>query len=114
MFKAQFIEGKNIDDEATLLEIGQSVGLSEKEIQDALQSDDFAHAVSQDGLIARQLGISGVPFFVFNDKYGVSGAQQPELFLEVLEKSFAEFSAGDQGLKIINSGAQCDVDGNCN
>lgn len=113
MFKAQFIEGKNIDDEATLLEIGQSVGLSEKEIQDALQSDDFAHAVSQDGLIARQLGISGVPFFVFNDKYGVSGAQQPELFLEVLEKSFTEYSAGDQGLKIINSGEQCDIDGNC-
>lgn len=113
MFKAQFIEGKNIDDEATLLEIGQSVGLSEKEIQDALQSDDFAHAISQDGLIVRQLGISGVPFFVFNDKYGVSGAQQPELFLEVLEKSFAEYSAGDQGLKIINSGEQCDIDGNC-
>lgn len=112
-FKAQFIEGKNIDDDATLLEIGKSVGLTEQEIQDALQSDETAHAVSQDGLIARQLGITGVPFFVFNDKYGVSGAQQPELFLEVLEKSFAEFSAGDQGLQIINSGAQCDVDGNC-
>lgn len=114
MFKAQFIDGKNIDDEATLLEIGESVGLSENEIQAALQSDDFAHAVSQDGLLARQLGISGVPFFVFNDKYGVSGAQQPELFLEVLEKSFAEFSAGDKGLQIINNGDQCDVDGNCN
>ncbi|MCQ4035187.1 DsbA family oxidoreductase [Kaistella montana] len=113
MFKAQFIDGKNIDDEAALLEIGQSVGLTKDEIQDALHSDNTAHAVSQDGLLARQLGINAVPFFVFNDKYGVSGAQQPELFLEILEKSFSEYSAGDQGLKIINSGDQCDINGNC-
>ena len=115
MFKAQFIEGKNIDDEATLLEIGQSVGLSEKEIQDALQSDDFAHAISQDGLIVRQLGISGVPFFVFNDKYGVSGAQQPELFLEVLEKSFAEWHKDNPSVTLkVSDGVVSDPQGKSN
>lgn len=113
LFEAQFITAKNIDDEATLLEIGTSVGLAEEDIKNALQSDEMAHAVSQDGLVARQLGINAVPYFVFNDKYGVSGAQQPELFLEVLEKSYSEFSAGDKGLQIIAQGESCDTDGNC-
>ena len=113
LFEAQFISGKNIDDEAVLLETGKSVGLSEEEIKNALASDEMAHAVAQDGLMARQLGINAVPFFVFNDKYGVSGAQQPEHFLEVLNKSFEEFSAGDKGLQIISQGESCDTDGNC-
>ncbi len=114
LFEAQFISGKNIDDEAVLLETGKSVGLTEVEIKNALASDEMAHAVTQDGLMARQLGINAVPFFVFNDKYGVSGAQQPEHFLEVLNKSFEEFSAGDKGLQIISQGESCDTDGNCN
>lgn len=113
LFKAQFIDGKNIDDEATLLEIGRTVGFSDEEIANALQSDELANEVAQDGLMARQLGISGVPFFVFNDKYGVSGAQQPEHFLEVLQKSYEEFAAGDNGLQIISRGDNCDIDGNC-
>ena len=113
LFEAQFITGKNIDDEAVLLETGKSVGLTEEEVKNALASDELAHAVAQDGLMARQLGINAVPFFVFNDKYGVSGAQQPEHFLEVLTKSFEEFSAGDKGLQIISQGESCDTDGNC-
>ena len=113
LFEAQFITGKNIDDEAVLLETGKSVGLTEVEIKNALASDELAHAVAQDGLMARQLGINAVPFFVFNDKYGFSGAQQPEHFLEVLNKSFEEFSAGDKGLQIISQGESCDTDGNC-
>ena len=67
LFEAQFITGKNIDDEAVLLETGKSVGLTEVEIKNALASDELAHAVAQDGLMARQLGINAVPFFVFND-----------------------------------------------
>lgn len=113
LFTAQFIDAKNIDDEATLIEIGKSVGLDEVEIKNALNSDDFGYKVNEDIQMARYLGINSVPFFVFNDKYGVSGAQQPELFQEVLEKSFAEFSQGDNGLQVINSGESCDVDGNC-
>lgn len=113
LFEAQFIKAQNIDDEEVLLEIAKSVGLNESETITALNSDEMAHAVAQDGLMARQLNINSVPFFVFNDKYGVSGAQQPEHFLEVLEKSWEEFSAGDKGLQIISRGESCDVDGNC-
>lgn len=113
LFKAQLIEGKNIDDEATLIEIGKSISLNEEDIKKALVSDEFAEQVSKDMMLAQQMRISGVPFFVINDKYGVSGAQPSPVFSEVLEKSWEEFSAGDQGLKIIHSGESCDVDGNC-
>lgn len=113
LFSAQFIEAKNIDDEATLIEIGKKVGLTEEEIQNALKSDDLAYKVKQDMNTAGNLGINSVPFFVFNDKYAISGAQQPPVFLEVLEKSWKEFSAGDNGLQIIE-GHSCDAEGNCN
>lgn len=113
LFKAQLIDGKNIDDEATLVEIGQSVSLEEEEIKNALNADEFKHAVAQDVMLARQMGINAVPFFVINDKYGVSGAQPSPVFSEVLEKSWEEFSGGDHGLKIIHSGERCDVEGNC-
>ncbi len=113
LFKAQLIDGKNIDDEATLIEIGKSLSLNEEEIRNALTSDDYKFAVAQDISLAQKMGINAVPFFVINDKYGVSGAQPAEVFQEVLEKSWEEFSKGDQGLKIIHSGESCDVDGNC-
>lgn len=114
LFKAQLTEGKNIDDDTTLVEIGKEIGLSEEEVLAALQSDEMGYLVKQDMLTAAQLGINAVPFFVFNDKYGVSGAQQPELFLEVLEKTYQEFSAGDKGLQILENGESCDINGNCN
>jgi len=104
LFKAQFIDAENIDDESTLLKIATSVGIAEENAKKAFNSDELSHAVAQDGLMARQLGINAVPFFVFNDKYGVS----------VLTKSYEEFSAGDKGLQIISSGESCDADGNCN
>lgn len=113
LFKAQFIDGKNIDDEKTLIEIGKSLSLNEDEIKSALNSDDFKYAVAKDVALASQMGINAVPFFVINDKYGVSGAQPSEVFQEVLEKSWEEFSNGDQGLKIIHSGETCDTEGNC-
>ncbi len=113
LFKAQFLTADNIDDEATLIRIGKEAGLEESEVKNALHSDEMAYRASQDLQMAQKLGINAVPFFVFNDKYGVSGAQQPETFLEVLQKSYEEFSAGDQGLEIIE-GQSCDADGNCN
>ena len=113
LFRAQFINSKNIDNEADLLEIGKSVGFSEEQIKMALSSDELAYKANQDMQMAQSLGISSVPFFVFNDKYGVSGAQQPETFLEILNKAWSEYCEGDKGLKIIQ-GDSCDANGNCN
>ena len=113
LFEAQFLDGKNIDDEETLIQLAKSIGITEDEAKNALQSDELGYLVKQDMQLAAQLGINAVPFFVINDKYGISGAQQPELFLEALEKTWKEFSSGDKGLQLINSGDSCDIDGNC-
>ena len=114
LFEAQFLDGKNIDDEETLIQLAKSIGITEDEAKNALKSDELGYLVKQDMQLAAQLGINAVPFFVINDKYGISGAQQPELFLEALEKTWEEFSSGDKGLQLINSGESCDIDGNCN
>ncbi|HET8809727.1 MAG TPA: DsbA family oxidoreductase [Flavobacteriaceae bacterium] len=113
LFKAHFTEKKNIDDLETLVNIGVSIGLDEKETKEMLASDDFAYEVKQDEMQAKNIGVTGVPFFVFNNKYAVSGAQTPEAFLETLEKSWEEYEKENPSL-IVTKGDSCDVDGNCN
>lgn len=90
LFKAHFSEAKNIDDVEALVEIAKNLGLSEDEVRKALQDEVYTYAVKQDEMQARNYGVGGVPFFVFNNKYSVSGAQPVETFLEVLEKIKAE------------------------
>jgi predicted DsbA family dithiol-disulfide isomerase len=113
LFKAHFTEGKNIDDEATLVECAAAIGLDEKETREKLSSDAFGKEVRHDEMQAQQLGISGVPFFVLNDKYAVSGAQSPETFLQALEQTWKEMVEEKKPV-IINQGESCSIDGNCN
>lgn len=93
LFEAQFTEGKNIDDRQTLLDIAAGFGLDKTETEEVLDSEKFAYQVKQDEMAAKNIGVQGVPFFVFNKKYAVSGAQSAETFLEVLEKSWEERTA---------------------
>lgn len=86
LFKAYFIESKNIDDEESLVETAVSAGLAAEEVRDILKTEAYAYAVKQDEMQARNIGVTGVPFFVFNNKYAVSGAQPVETFLDVLQK----------------------------
>ncbi len=86
LLRANFVEGKDIADHETLVTIASSIGLSESDARRVLDSDEFASEVRQDEKEARDLRISGVPFFVFNQKYAASGAQPPEAFLEILSK----------------------------
>ena len=114
LFKAYFIEGKNIDDKQTLTDIGVSFGLNAEEIKQTLDSEAFADEVRHDIAEARQLGIQGVPFFVMNNKYGVSGAQAVPVFSETLEKSFAEWQQENPKPKLtIIEGESCTPDGDC-
>jgi predicted DsbA family dithiol-disulfide isomerase len=113
LFKAHFIEGKNIDDIDTLVAIGMSIGLEEKEVREVFASDSYSKEVKRDEMQAQKIGIGGVPFFVLNNKYGVSGAQSPETFLEVLEESWKDFEATNEPL-IITEGESCSADGKCN
>jgi len=91
LFKAYFIEGKDIGNPEVLVEIGKRNGLTDLNVNDALTNDDYSYSVNQDIQEAQNLGIRGVPFFIFNRKYAVSGAQPTEIFLQTMEKSFAEW-----------------------
>ena len=88
LFTAYFIEGKNIDDDAVLTEIGVLAGLEKMAIQTMLAGYDFGNEVRADEQIAQQIGISGVPFFIINQKLAVSGAQSPETFLGAMEQAW--------------------------
>lgn len=90
LFRAYFTEGLNTADHATLLELGREIGLNETDVQSMLQSDQFAEEVQRDVYEAQQVGARGVPFFVFNRRYAVSGAQQPETFLGALNTTWQE------------------------
>lgn len=95
LFKAHFSEGKNIDDHATLVSIGTGAGLDEEEVKKVLATDLYTDEVRQDEAMARSIGIRGVPFFIINDRFAISGAQAPELFLRTLEKGWAASQAAD-------------------
>jgi predicted DsbA family dithiol-disulfide isomerase len=92
LFKAYFTEGKNIDDINTLVSLGEMIGLNALETKNVLTSEQYSNAVDEDSYEAQQVGVRGVPFFVFDRKVAVSGAQDSSVFLEVLEKSFSEWS----------------------
>ena len=87
LFKAHFTEGKNIDDPKVIEEIATSIGIKSNEVKDMLASDAFSYEVKQDEMEARNIGVRGVPFFVVDDKYAISGAQPSEVFLQTLEKA---------------------------
>ena len=86
LLSAKFIEGLDIDDPSVLTKLGLNLGLDEKEITTFLESDQFEADVRRDEERAGTLGISGVPFFLFNKIYALSGAQPVEAFLEILKK----------------------------
>ena len=86
-----FTEGKLISDHNTLVGIGKSVGLEEEDQRKVLaDSTSFANDVRIDEALASQIGVTGVPFFVINQKYSISGAQPLETFKRVLEQVWQE------------------------
>jgi predicted DsbA family dithiol-disulfide isomerase len=90
LFRAYFTEGKNIDDIDTLAALGTQLGLTASTVKETLKTTMFSDDVHMDIYEASQVGAQGVPFFVFDNKYAISGAQDSSLFLQTLEKAFAE------------------------
>ena len=114
LFKAYFTDGKNIDDSGTLVDLGTAIGLDAHELKQVLTSNQYTDAVKRDVDEARQLGIQGVPFFVVNNKYGISGAQAVPVFIETLEKSFSEWQQENNKPKLtVIEGESCSPDGDC-
>ncbi len=112
LFKAHFTEGKNIDDKEALLQIATDISLDESETREVLASDAFEKEVKRDEMQAQSFGISGVPFFVLNNKYAVSGAQSPETFLQALNQTWIESEEVKKPM-VINEGESCTIDGTC-
>lgn len=90
LFRAYFTEGRHIGRIDELVELATEVGLDAEAAREALESGRFAPAVQADIAQAGAYGISGVPFFVFEGKYGVSGAQPAEVFSQVLAQVAGE------------------------
>ncbi len=88
--RAYFTEGALVSDEDTLVRLAVEVGLDAAEVRSALDGDAYAEAVEADVRRARAIGISGVPFFLFDEKYAVSGAQPSALFSTALERTWAD------------------------
>jgi predicted DsbA family dithiol-disulfide isomerase len=84
LFKAYFIEGKNLTDVDTLSDIAQSAGLDRSAVHEYLGSQKEEAEVAEADLQARRAGVSGVPFFIFNHAVGLSGAQEPETLLQAM------------------------------
>ena len=90
LFKAHFTLGENVGAIEVLSKLAKAIGLNEDEVRNFLLSDEQMNEVKQDIQEAKELGISGVPFFVVNRKYGISGAQPAEVFLEALTQTYQE------------------------
>lgn len=112
-FKAYFTEGKNIADKKVQIELLEKMGLTEQDLDTALTEDVYQKAVQADIDEAIQIGVRGVPFFVFNRKYAVSGAQPPQAILETIESAFSEWRQQHPEQLQVTEGQSCDVNGTC-
>ncbi|UDF13182.1 DsbA family oxidoreductase [Antiquaquibacter oligotrophicus] len=86
LLDAYFIRGEHVGRAEDLIEIAASIGFDRAEVAEALESHRFLPDVKADMAQAQAYGIQGVPFFVIDGKYGVSGAQETETFANVLEE----------------------------
>lgn len=109
LFIAHFIDGKNVGDTDTLISIAASLGLDENEAKQVLASEEFNNEVQRDFSEAGNHGISGVPFFILNGKYSVSGAQPIEFFVNALQQTYDETVSPLKNLS--GDGNSCDADG---
>ena len=99
LLRATFTEGEPIGDQATLVRLASEVGLDAGEAEEVLRSGRYAADVRADQERARAYGISGVPFFVVDEKFGVSGAQPADVLRQVLEQAWA-----DRPVQLVTAG----------
>ncbi|WP_434617248.1 DsbA family oxidoreductase [Arthrobacter sp. A5] len=118
LLSAHFEHGEDIGSRDFLLHTGTAAGLPTGEITQMLETDKYADDVRADFDEARRLGVTGVPFFVIDRKYGISGAQPAELFGQALNEVWAEAhplvmvnQPGGNGYETDDSGEVCGPDG---
>jgi predicted DsbA family dithiol-disulfide isomerase len=106
LFRATFSEGEAISDPATLVRLGVEAGLDADEARQVLADGTYGDEVRADEAQAAQLRISGVPFFVVDQRYGVSGAQPAEVLRQVLDRAWNESAP----LQVAGGGPGCEGD----
>ena len=113
LFYANFTLNRDFSDDAVLVDLGKQIGLPEADVKRALADAVYEGKVKRDIYEAQTLSINGVPFFVFDGKYGVSGAQPAEVLANALQQSVAEWKGTGTPLQMIDAteGEICDVDG---
>lgn len=89
LFRAYFVEGANLTDNAVLAAYAAEAGFEREAVQAYLDSDEDSEVIRAADVEAREVGISGVPFFIFNRRIGVSGAQEAETLLDAMEQARA-------------------------
>lgn len=112
LFKGYFVDGADLSDQATLQRLGEEAGLTAQDIQALWSGDAFGDAVRADVREGQRVGVRGVPFFVIDRKYGVSGAQAEDHFLGALQQAW-----GERPVPVLEmtgaDGATCDPQGKC-
>lgn len=103
LLRAYMTEGRPIADRDELAELAAEVGLDAEQVRTMLSSDQYTEQVRTDEARARQMGVTGVPFFLVDGKYGLPGAQPPEVILRALERVRAESTPAE-----APQGAACD------
>ncbi|MFC4211794.1 DsbA family protein [Pedobacter lithocola] len=115
LFEAHFVRSLNIGEDAVLLQLAEEIGLDKAEAKEVLQSDKFAEEVRYDIYESQNLGIRGVPYFVMDRKYAVSGAQPVQAFTDALTQSFTEWKSTQPNTNLTslnkNNDAICDENG---
>ena len=87
MFQLYFSKTKDIGDETVLTSLGKKYGINEKEIQEYLSKETNIKKINDMDIAAKKMGITGVPFYVFNDQISLSGAQPVETLMQAIQKS---------------------------
>lgn len=89
-FRNFFSDGKNLSDESVLLEALREAGVPDTELSSVKEDKLLLSEIEKEEIEGRNMGVTGVPFYIFNEKYAVSGAQPSELFLEVFDRLQSE------------------------
>lgn len=112
LFRAYMHEGRSVADHEELVAIAETAGLDDEGARAVLLSDAHAAEVRADEARARELGVTGVPFFVIGERYAVPGAQPTELLLGAMQRAWSEASeVGTDGVDADTDGAVCGPEG---
>ncbi|MDZ5664013.1 DsbA family oxidoreductase [Nocardioides sp. S-58] len=108
LLHAYFTEARNVADHAVLREVAVGAGVDAARVDEVLAGTEYTSDVHADIEQAQAYGATGVPFFVVDEKYGVSGAQPTEVFTQVLDRAWSE---SHPRIEVLATGDECGPDG---